>query len=161
MKCLQTGLNANFGRGTIMTYSKKACKKSFTAILALLLACPAFAQYLDLGKFKGVEIRSRLKFQDTVVEKGTYDFEALKNRTSPACYLRIKKGSKILCFIEGERLDYELIGAQKMSDPSIPDKPTLKMRKDPKEKIFYIFVETGKSARFPFLKLRFKMDYED
>jgi hypothetical protein len=142
-------------------FSKKACKEFFAAILVLLLACPVFAQYIDLGKFKGVEIHSRLKFQDTVLEKGTYDLEALKNRTSPACYLRIKKGTKILCFLEGERLDYELAGAQKMSDPSIPDKPTLKMKKDPKEKIFYFFVETGKSARFPFLKLRFKMDYED
>lgn len=141
--------------------SKKAFEKVFTVILALLLACPAFAQYIDLGKFKGVEIHSRLRSQDTVVEKGTYDIEALKNRTSPMCYLRIKKGKEILCFIEGERLDYELIGAQKMSDPSIPDKPTLKMKKDPKEKIFYFFVETGKSARFPFLKLRFKMNYED
>jgi hypothetical protein len=161
MKCLQSALNTNFGRGTIMTYSKKACKKSFTAILALLLACPAFAQYIDLGKFKGVEIRSRLKFQDTVVEKGTYDLEALKNRTSPACYLRIKKGRKILCLIEGEQLDYENYGTGKMSDPSIPDKLTLKMKKDPKEKIFYFFVETGKSAHFAFLKLKFKMDYED
>ena len=142
-------------------FSRKACEKFFTVILVLLLACPIFAQYVDLGKFKGVEIPLRLKFHDTVLEKGTYDLEALKNRTSPMCYLRIKKGKKILCFIEGERLDYELAGAQKMSDSSIPDKPTLKMKKDSKEKIFYFFVETGKSASFPFLKLKFKMDYED
>jgi hypothetical protein len=142
-------------------FSKKACKRFFTVILVLLLACPILAQFIDLGKFKGVEIPFRLKFRDTVLEKGTYDLEALKNRSSPMCYLRIKKDRKVLCLIEGERLDYEVSGAAKMSDPTIPDKLTLKMKKDPKEKIFYFFVETGKSARFAFLKLKFKMDYED
>lgn len=142
-------------------FSKKACKKLFPVILVLILVCPILAQFIDLGKFKGVEIPFRLKFRDTVLEKGTYDLEALKNRSTPSCYLRIKKDRKILCLIEGERLDYEVSGAAKMSDPSIPDKLTLKMKKDPKEKIFYFFVETGKSARFAFLKLKFKMDYED
>jgi hypothetical protein len=161
MKCLQAGLNTNFRRGTVTMFSKKAFEKFFSVILVLLLACPLLAQFIDLGKFKGVEIPFRLKFGDTVLEKGTYDLEALKNKSTPMCYLRIKKDRKILCLIEGERLDYENYGSSKMSDPSIPDKLTLKMKKDPKEKIFYFFVETGKSSRFAFLKLKFKMDYED
>ena len=161
MKCFQAGLKTNFRRGTVNMFSKKACEKFFAVILVLLLACPILAQYIDLGKFKGVEIPFKLKFGDTVLEKGTYDLEALKNRSTPMCYLRIKKDKKTLCLIEGERLDYENYGSSKMSDPSIPDKLTLKMKKDPKEKIFYFFVETGKSSRFAFLKLKFKMDYEE
>jgi hypothetical protein len=129
--------------------------------LILLLASPIYAQLKDIGKFKGVEIPFRLKFQDIVIEKGSYDLEALKNPNTPSCYLRIKKGTKILCLIEGERLQYEAYGMSKMTDPSIPQKPRLKMKQSAEEKVVYFTVETGRGSRFPYLWLRFKLDYEE
>ena len=84
-----------------------------------------------------------------------------KNPTTPSCYLRIKKGTKILCLIEGERLDYEAYGMSKMTDPSIPQKPRLKMKRSAEEKVVYFTVETGRGSRFPYLWLRFKLDYEE
>ena len=129
--------------------------------LILLLASPIFAQLIDIGKFKEVEIPFRLKFQDIVIEKGSYNLEALKNRNTPSCYLRIKKGTKILCLIEGERLDYEAYGMSKMTDPNIPQKPRLKMKRNTEEKVVYFMVETGRGSRFPYLWLRFKLAYEE
>jgi hypothetical protein len=129
--------------------------------LIILLASPLFAQFIDLGKFKGVEIPFRLKFKDMVIEKGIYNLETLKSRDTPSCYLRIKKGTKVLCLIEGERLQYEISGMAKMSDPSIPQKPRLKMKRNDEEKVVYFMVETGRDSLFPYLWLRFKMDYEE
>jgi hypothetical protein len=136
---------------------------SFLKVFAVLfLLTPALAQFVDLCKFKGVEIPYRLKYQDATLEKGRYDLETLKNPTTPSCYLRIKKGGKVLCLIEGERLDYEVHGMARMSDPSIPDNCTLKMKKNPEEKVLYLTVHTGrKNAMFPFLLLRFKLTYEE
>lgn len=129
--------------------------------LILLLASPIFAQLIDIGEFKGVEIPFRLKFQDIVIEKGSYNLEVLKNPNTPSCYLRIKKGTKILCLIEGERLEYETYGFEKMTDPSIPQKPRLKMKRNAEEKVVYFTVETGRDSLFPYLWLRFKMGYEE
>ena len=129
--------------------------------LILLLAYPVFAQLIDIAKFKGVEIPFRLKLEDIVIEKGIYNLETLKNPTTPSCYLRIKKGTKILCIIEGERLQYEAYGMSKMTDPSIPQKPRLKMKRSAEEKVVYFTVETGRDSLFPYLWLRFKLDYEE
>ena len=129
--------------------------------LILLLAGPIFAQLIDIGKFKGVEIPFRLKFQDAVLEKGSYNLEVLKNRNTPSCYLQIKKGTKVLCLIEGERLEYKDHGMSKMTDPNIPQKPRLKMKRNTEEKVVYFMVETGRDSLFPYLWLRFKLDYEE
>ena len=118
----------------------------------------ALAQLIDMCSFKGVEISHRLKYRDSIIEKGKYDLETLKNPTTPMCYLRIKKGKKIICLAEGERLQYEQLGMDQLSNPNIPDKPTLKIRRDPDGKTFYFLVETGKRANFAFYKLRFTME---
>ena len=137
----------------------RVMEKVLVVFFILLLASPIFAQLIDIGKFKEVEIPFRLKFQDIVIEKGRYNLGALKNRNTPSCYLRIKKGTKILCLIEGERLEYEAYGMSKMTDPSIPQKPRLKMKRSAEEKVVYFTVETGRGSRFPYLWLKFKMDY--
>lgn len=126
--------------------------------LILFFAGTGFAQFIDLCQFKGVQISYRLKYQDSIIEKGTYDIEALKNPNTPMIYLRIKKGKKIFCLAEGERLQYEGIGMDQMANPKIPDKPTLKIKRDPVRKKFFIFVETGKGAKFPFYNLKFTME---
>jgi len=126
--------------------------------LILFFASTGFAQLIDLCQFKGVQISYRLKYQDSIIEKGTYDIEALKNPNTPMIYLRIKKGKKLFCLAEGERLQYEGIGMDQMANPKIPDKPTLKIKRDPIRKKFFFFVETGKGATFPFYNLKFTME---
>jgi len=126
--------------------------------LILFFAGIGLAQMIDLCLFKGVQISHRLKYQDSIIEKGTYDIEALKNPNTPMCYLRIKKGKKIFCLAEGERLQYEGTGMDQMSNPSIPDEPTLKIKRDPIRKKLFFIVETGKGAKFPFYNLKFTME---
>jgi len=138
-------------------------QKGSVAVFAVLFILASFgrvqAQMIDIGKFKGVQIPCRLKCDDTIIEKGTFDLEFLKNQTTPACYLKIKKGNKVLCLIEGERRDYTSGGG--MLDPNIPDKPTLKMKKDTQNRLFIFEYETGKFGLFPYLLLRFKVKIEE
>jgi hypothetical protein len=158
---LQEHFLSNFREGRKSMSNHRVRGNVLVVFLILLLASPIFAQLIDIGKFKGVEIPFRLKSQDIVLEKGIYNLEALKNRTTPSCYLRIKKGTKVLCLIEGERLEYEAHGMAKMTDPNIPQKPRLKMKRNVEEKVVYFMVETGRESRFPYLWLRFKLDYEE
>jgi hypothetical protein len=141
--------------------SHRAMGSILGVFFILLLASPIFAQLIDIGKFKGVEIPFRLKSGDIVIEKGIYNLEILKNPDTPSCYLRIKKGTKVLCLIEGERLEYEVYGMAKMTDPNIPQKPRLKMKRNVEEKVVYFTAETGRDSLFPYLWLRFKLDYEE
>jgi hypothetical protein len=129
--------------------------------MILVLAASAAAQLIDIGKFKGVQVPYTLKFEDKVLEKGRYDLEALKNPNTPSCYLRLKKGGKVMCLVEGERLDYEAQGMSRMTDPEIPDKPRLKMKRNTEEKVLIFMVETGRDSLFPYLLLRFKLEYEE
>jgi len=131
-------------------------KMSGGVFLVLFLYSPAHSQLIDLCTFKGVQIPYNLSYQDTIIEKGTYDLEALKNPTTPSCYLRFKKGKQVVCLIEGERLNFD------PTDPSIPDKPTLKFKRNAEEKKLLITVETGKAhRRFPNIKLRFTLECEE
>jgi len=126
------------------------------SFLILFLYCPAHAQMVELCEFKSVQIPYDLSHGDVVIEKGTYDLEALKNPTTPSCYLRFKKGKQVLCQIEGERLEFD------PTDDSYPDKPTLKFKRNVQEKKLLITVATGKAARrFPLLKIRFTLGCEE
>jgi len=144
-------------------FSKQGFRNFLKIFLVLSLSSPVFtAQLKELCKFKGVVLPYRLKYKDVVYEKGKYDLYALKDRTAPRYYLRIKKGSKVLCLIRGEQLAYKSYGMAKTKDPSIPDKCTLKMKKNLEEKVIYFTIETGKKNRMgPYQKLRFKMEYEE
>lgn len=137
-------------------YFKKAFERFFIVFLFLLLASPTLAQLIVICRFKGVEIPYKLIVKDTVLEKSKYNLEAVKNPNAPIYYLRVKKGKKVLCLIEGEHLSYD---ASEL--PKIPDSPTLKINKNTEERVFYFIVETGKASSFPLCKLRFKMHYED
>jgi hypothetical protein len=133
--------------------------------LILQISSPVLAAQLkELCKFKGVEIPFKLKYEDTVLKRDKYNLEALllKSPSLSKYYLRIKKGSKVLCRIEGEQWIYVTQGTYMMRDPDIPDKPTMKMRKNSKDKLITFIIETGKKNRMaPFLRLRFKIAYEE
>ena len=144
-----------------------ARKRMLESILGMFLifffAFPMLAQMRDICNFKGVEIPCQLLFKDIVLEKGQYDLDVMKNPnpSQQQYFLRIKKGKKILCLIEGERVYSEALDRERRIDPNYPEKARLKMKKNPEEKVFYFTVETGKRSRAPYLLLRFKMDYED
>jgi hypothetical protein len=127
----------------------------------LILAGPAAAQMIDVGKFKKVEIPYTLRFKDKVLEKGQYDLETVKNQNTPSCYLRFKKNNEVICLVEGERLTVPVRAGARLTDPNIPDTPRLKMKKDREEKVLIFTVETGRRSRYPFLLLRFKLEYEE
>ncbi|MFZ2054641.1 MAG: hypothetical protein WAU81_10640 [Candidatus Aminicenantales bacterium] len=140
---------------------KKVGRHLIGVLMILVLAAPAAAQLIDIGKFKGVQIPYTLKFQDKVLEKGRYDLETLKNPDTPSCYLRFKKGGKVMCLVEGERLEYKAHGMSRMTDSEIPNKPRLKMKRNTEEKVLIFMVETGRDSLFPYLLLRFKLEYEE
>jgi len=127
----------------------------FIIVLFWGLVFPVQAQMVDIGKFERVQIPYRLKWEDTVIEKGTYSLEFVKSRDSTACYLKIIKGKKVLCLIMGERIDY--VGGGGMLEKNIPDKPTLKMKIDNSQRLYIFNFETGKFGLFPYLRLRFKL----
>jgi hypothetical protein len=126
-----------------------------------ILAVPAAAQWIPLGKFKGIEIPCTLKCKDKVLEKGKYDIEAVKHPNTPQCYLRFKKNGDEICTVEGEWLTLPVRGGARRIDPSIPNTPRLKMKKDTEEKVLIIMLETGRRNPRPYLLIRFKIKYEE
>lgn len=131
-------------------------------IIFLILCCPAFAQMKSLYKFKGVQIPFNLKHKDLIIQKDTYDFEFLRHPTQPIFYLKIKKGRKTLCQLQGERLEYEGAEWEYMKDPDIPKNPRMRMKKNLEKKVVYIIFETGKNTEiYPLIKTRFKLEYEE
>ncbi len=130
-------------------------------LMIFLIAGPAAAQFIDIAKFKSVQIPYTMKFEDKVLEKGKYDLETLKDRNNPVYHLRFKKSGKVICTVEGEQLTVESRGMSRMSDEDIPDNPRLKMKKNAAEKILIITVETGRRSQFPFQLLQFKLEYEE
>jgi hypothetical protein len=139
----------------------KAGRNLIRVLMILVLVASAAAQFIDLGKFKGVAIPYTLKYKDIVMEKGRYDLETVKNRNSPTYFLKFKKGGKVICLVEGEQLTVEARAGSRLTDKSIPDSPRLKMKKDTAEKILIITVETGRRSQFPFQLLQFNLEYED
>jgi hypothetical protein len=144
-------------------FSKQGLRNFLKIFLVLTLSSLVFTGQLKLlCKFIGVELPYRLKYKDVVFEKGKYNLEAVKDRNAPSYYLKIKKGRKVLWLIRGEQLAYTSHGMAKMTDPNIPDKPTLKIKKNLEEKVIYFIVETGKKNRMaPYQKLKFKLEYEE
>jgi hypothetical protein len=143
-------------------FSKQGLRNALKIFLILSLLSLVFAAQLKLlCKFNGVQIPYNLKHNNEVFEKGIYTLEAVKDKTAPRYFLRIKKGNRVLCIIQGEQLQYDSHGWDKTRDPNIPDKCTLKMGKNSEEQVIYFTVETGKKNRMAsYQKLRFKMAYE-
>jgi hypothetical protein len=141
-------------RGMIMNYlfiSKVIVCVFFVSLLSL----PALSQWEDVTSFKDVQIPFNLKYEDKTIKKGKYEVEILKHTAQVAYYLRIKKGSKKLCLVPGEYLQYR-------DETEIPNKPKLRMRRNTAEKLLYIIFESGTITwKYPKVKIRFKIEYED
>jgi hypothetical protein len=125
-----------------------------------LLVKPGIGQWERVYYFKDVNVPFKLVTDDEVLKAGKYDFEILKDFRQALYYLRIKKRNKRICNILGEYLLYKQRGA--INDPEVPDKPKLGMRRNPVTKDVYILFESGrKYTKYPFVKIRFMMKYED
>lgn len=125
-------------------------------LLIMILLCPAIAQMKLICEFKDVEIQFNLKHEDSIFEKGKYDFELL--RMGNVFYLRIKKKEKPICLIPGgKKLKYE-----SFSDPDIPERAKFTIKRNPALKIAYIIFEPGSQhPDYPFIKVRFNLEYEE
>jgi hypothetical protein len=139
---------------------KNHCLVLLTSIFVVLLVSPSIAQWERVYYFKDVNVPFKLKTEDAVLEKGMYDFEILKDFRQALYYLRIKKKGKRVCNILGEYLYYKHRG--EINHPEVPDKPKFGMRRNPVTKDVYILFESGrKYTKYPFVKIRFKMQYEE
>jgi hypothetical protein len=125
-------------------------------LLVMILLSPAIAQMKLICEFKDVNIPYNLKNEDSLFEKGKYDFELLK--VTNVFYLRIKKKGKPVCLIpHGQKFMYE-----NMYDPDIPQNAKFQIKRNPALKIAYLIFETGSHhPDYPSIKVRFKLKYED
>lgn len=134
---------------------RQICKVIVSVFFVSLLSLPALAQWEDVTSFKNVQIPFNLKYEERTIKKGTYEIDILKHTAQVAYYLRIKKGSKKLCLLPGEYLNY-------LDETEIPEKPKLRMRRNTAEKLLYIIFESGTITwKYPNIKIRFKIEYED
>jgi len=130
-------------------------------LLIMIITCPAIAQMRKVHKFKNVEIPFNLVYEDSIFEKGKYDFEILANRSLLTFHLRIIKRGKNLCLLPGEILRDKPPGARGEEMEEVPDDPTLKTQRIPAKKMVYIIFEAGKlAAVYPCFKIRFQIKYE-
>jgi hypothetical protein len=130
------------------------------SVFCLLLVKPGIAQWERVYYFKDVNVPFKLVTEEEVLKAGTYDFEILKDFRQALYYLRIKKKNKRICNILGEYLYYKQRGA--IVHPEVPDKPKIGMRRNPVTKDVIIIFESGrKFTKYPFVKIRFKMKFED
>jgi hypothetical protein len=122
----------------------------------MILLCPAIAQMKPVCEFKEVKIPFNLKNEDSIFEKGKYDFELL--RMGNVFYLRIKKkGNPVLLKSGGEKLMYE-----NMFDPDIPQRSKFQIKRNPALKIAYLIFESGSHhPDYPTIKVRFRLEYEE
>lgn len=142
---------------------KRTSAVLLTIVLTASLCSPAYAQMERIYKFKKVQIPFNLKHEGSIVERGKYDLEFLKLQSQNAYYIRLIKKKKFIFTLPGEQLSYksDKDGMLQFKDPNIPEDPTLRMQKDPNDKILYIIFETGKkTTKNPFIKVRFKLEYE-
>ncbi len=125
--------------------------------MVFILLFPAFAQMETVCRFRGVTIPYDLKHEDSVIEKGKYDFELLRHSAQTAFYLRIKRKRDQILLVIGEQLRYA-----SSDEKEIPAKPRMKMRKNSAEKMLYIIIESGTiTIKYPAIKVRFKLEYEE
>ncbi|MGB3861580.1 MAG: hypothetical protein WA915_05825 [Candidatus Aminicenantaceae bacterium] len=130
------------------------------SIFISLLVSPGMAQWKRVYYFKDVDVPFNLKTEDKILEKSKYDFEILKDFNQALYYLSIRQKGKRICNILGEYLYYKQRGA--INHPEVPDKPKFGMRRNPVTKDVIIIFESGrKYTKYPFVKIRFKLKYEE
>lgn len=128
-------------------------------ILSLFIG-QAEAQLKTIYKFKGVMVPLKMEHDNSVIKKGRYDIEFLKNQAAGSYIMRILSGRKKLCTLVGEELTYDSHSGRQLTDPSIPDDPRLRMRKNADaQQIHFLFESGRKSPVYPYVYLRFKIGY--
>ena len=126
---------------------------------ALVLASVAGAQ-TKVTEIKNVTIPLNFKSQDTVIKKGTYNFQVVDSMGE--FYVRIAKGRKNICMVKGEEQSYGVRSSNLMTDPDVPEEPTIKIGKLSEENKLVIIIETGKfNPSYTCRKIKFLFDIVD
>ncbi len=136
---------------------------SAVVCFAFILAALVQAQMTPIYRFRGVNLPLKLKVEDKVINRGTYDVEFLRTSSPVLFYMRILKRGKILALVQGEEWPYSSgIVSDIPKDDSIPKKPALKMSINRDEKLLNFTFESGLHAlKYPMVRARFKLPYEE
>ena len=128
----------------------------------LFFADLAVAQMDPIYKFKGVNIPVRLKIKADILEKGAYDLVFLRTSSPVLYFIKIMKGGKILDLLQGEEFRYDGTEHDLARNSDIPSNPTLKMNVNESEKLLILIFQSGRLAKkYPLLRARFKLQYEE
>ena len=105
-------------------------------------------------RFKKVSVPVDLLIDGSILPKGAYDLEFL--RANPlSYYLRIMNKGKILHLVQGKEFLYDNTSA-------IPRKPTLRMSKNPVEKLLIIVFESGSDTTiYERCRASFHIEYKE
>jgi hypothetical protein len=105
----------------------------------------------------------KLKVGDKALEKGACDVEFMRTSSPVLYHIKFMKRGKILGVLQGEEWPYnDGIVAGMVADRTIPDKPTLKMSINRGEMTYTFVFESGtRSVRYPMIRARFRLPYED
>lgn len=143
-------------------FSKKVITKFLIIILTGLLVNPAMAAMKKVKKFKNVNIPYNLKHEETIIEKGKYDFEIWAYREVRQWSVKLIKKGNTLCALPGVILRDECPGARGQESEDIPKEPTLKMSRIPAKHILNIIFEAGSTTQFyTCYKVKFEIQYEE
>ena len=134
----------------IFKRGKTAC--SLVLIFVLFFVCQLTAEMNPIYRFKKVTIPVDLHIENSILPKGTYDLEFLRDSTR-SHFLRIIKNGKILHLIQGKEFLYD-------NSSTIPKNPTLKMNKNQAEKSLNLVFESGYLTRiYPKLGASYRLEY--
>lgn len=131
------------------------------AFMTIFSALSARADLRTVHKFKKVAIPFDMIHEETKIEKGTFDFEIMVERSLQMWTLRIIRKGKVLCALPGEILRDRAPRELGDQTSEVPEKPTFRAKKVPAEKmVHFIFenagTETG-ALQFPYYVVRFKV----
>ncbi len=132
-----------------------------TAFMTIMSVQPAGADIRTVHKFKKVAIPFGMIHEETKIEKGTFDFEIMVERSLRMWTLRVIKKGKVLCVLPGEVLRDRAPGELGDQTSEVPEKPTFRVKKVPAEGMAHLIfenagVETG-AQLFPYYVVRFKI----
>ncbi len=137
--------------------TRKGGKIAFFPVFLFFLgfACQLTAQMNPITRFRDVSIPFALKFEKSILPKGTYDLEFLRVPNPKAYYLRIMKKGKILHLVQGKDYPYT-------SPKEIPNAPKLHFSRDTVANLLIIVMDSGAYTK-PYSKCRARycIEYEE
>lgn len=139
-------------------------RKGIWILMAVMITAsvvPASADLRTVHKFKKVAIPFDMTHDEKKIEKGTFDFEIMVERSLRIWTLRISRRGKTLCALPGEILRDRPPVETEDTSPGVPEKPTFRIKKIPDENLAYFIFENpgleSGTVLFPYYIVRFKV----